>query len=240
MKISVCIATYNGEKYIYNQLCSIIKQIGANDEVIISDDSSTDKTIEIVKSFNDSRIKIYPDQKFKDPIKNFEFALSQAKGDVIFLSDQDDIWVDGKVNAAIKAFENYDMVVTDHSVIDDNGNLILDSYFSKVSSKPGILHNLKKNTYYGCCMAFKRDVLKYALPFPKDIPMHDIWLGFVSDLYFKSVFINHPYTQYRKHSANVSNATEIKSDRSILLKIKYRVNVIKYLGHLLLRKLKYA
>ena len=72
MKISVCMATYNGEKYIKEQLDSILSQIGKNDEVIVSDDSSTDNTIEIVKSFNDSRIKIFENQTFKSPVYNFE------------------------------------------------------------------------------------------------------------------------------------------------------------------------
>ena len=89
--ISVCMATYNGEKYIEEQLKSILSQLGENDEVIVSDDSSTDNTLAIVESFNDVRIKIFPNNKFHSPIFNFENALKQATGDYIFLSDQDDV-----------------------------------------------------------------------------------------------------------------------------------------------------
>lgn len=237
--ISVCMATYNGEKYISEQLKSILIQLAPDDEIIISDDSSTDNTLNIVRELNDRRIIIFPNQTFKNPIRNFENALSKAKGDLIFLSDQDDIWVEGKVNVVKKAMQTYDVVVTDHSIIDENNKVILESYFSKVQSRSGILHNLKKNTYYGCCMAFKKGVLAYALPFPKDIPMHDIWLGFISDLYFKSVFIKYPYTKYRKHNQNVSNATAIKSDRSFFLRLKYRINIIKYLPMLYIKRINY-
>jgi len=95
-RISVCMATYNGEKYIYDQLQSILTQLSENDEVIISDNYSSDKTIEIIELFNDPRIKIYFLKKGKS-IKNFENALLHASRDYIFLADQDDIWLPGKV-----------------------------------------------------------------------------------------------------------------------------------------------
>ena len=91
--ISVCIATYNGEKYIKEQLLSILPQLGKKDEVIISDDHSTDNTLDIVKGLNDNRIKIVMNNREKGYTSNFENALSYAIGDYIFLSDQDDIWM---------------------------------------------------------------------------------------------------------------------------------------------------
>lgn len=234
---SVCIATYNGEKYIKEQLDSILSQLEGDDEVIISDDGSVDNTVAIINSYKDKRIRIFFNS-FKSPIKNFEFTLTKAVGDIIFLSDQDDLWLPGKVKHLREVLKDYDMVVTDHSVIDDMGNIILKSYFAEVPSKPGIIKNLIKNTYYGCCMAFKKEVSIAAIPFPKDIPMHDIWLGFVAELYFKTCFINYPYTQYRKHVSNVSNATEIKSGNSIFKKMKFRINIIKYLPHLINKNFK--
>ncbi|OUC60285.1 glycosyltransferase [Acinetobacter seifertii] len=83
IKISVCMATYNGEKYIKEQLVSILKQISETDEVIISDDSSVDNTLNIIKSINDSRVKVYRNC-FRNVIKNFEFSISKASGDIIF------------------------------------------------------------------------------------------------------------------------------------------------------------
>ena len=83
--ISVCIATYNGEKYIKEQMISILKQLSEKDEIIISDDSSTDRTIEIIENIKDSRIKILKNRKFSQPSLNFENALKSSKGDIIFL-----------------------------------------------------------------------------------------------------------------------------------------------------------
>ena len=99
--LTVCIATYNGEKYIRQQLNSVLIQLGENDEVIISDDSSSDATVEIVRSFNDSRIKLLVDNKFSSPVRNFENALKYATGDYIFLCDQDDIWLPDKVKSML-------------------------------------------------------------------------------------------------------------------------------------------
>ncbi|MDE5758415.1 MAG: glycosyltransferase, partial [Allobaculum sp.] len=91
--ISVCIATYNGERYIETQIRSILDQLNEDDEIIISDDSSTDRTLDIIRSLNDSRIKLFAGNKFHSRTFNFENALKQATGDFIFLSDQDDIWL---------------------------------------------------------------------------------------------------------------------------------------------------
>lgn len=234
--ISVCIATYNGEKYILDQLATVLPQLGPADEVVISDDSSTDATLAKIRSLNDPRIKIYGDQRFRSPIFNFEHALKKASNDYLVMCDQDDLWADGKIAAIKEAFaKGYDMVVCDHSVIDDDKNVLIPSYFAAVPSKPGIIHNMKKNTYYGCCMAFHKKVLQKASPFPKDIPMHDIWLGFVADMFFKSVFIPYPYTMYRKHGNNVTTATDVNSSSSLKQKLMNRWNYLKYLPALLLR-----
>lgn len=234
-RISICIATYNGAAFIEEQLDSIIVQLAANDEIIISDDSSTDDTIQIIKSFNDERIKIFENQKFKNPIFNFENAINHSNGDIIVLSDQDDIWHLEKLKYMTAALEKNDLVVCDCSFIDAQGKVIVESYFNLVGSGSGLLKNLKKNTYFGCCMGFQKKILKKALPFPKDIPMHDIWLGFVADVFFKVSFIPQKLTFYRKHDSNASIASDVKSSLSLAKKLKFRVNTIKYLPKLFIR-----
>ncbi len=231
--ISVCIATYNGEKYIEEQLISILNQISEDDEVIISDDSSSDLTLEKIRAINDKRIKIYENNKFRSPIFNFENALMKAKNDLIFLSDQDDIWEENKIKIMKKQLQNYDLVVSDCIVVDENLQVLENSFFYLRNSGKGIIKNLYKNTYLGCCMAFNRKILEKALPFPKNIPMHDIWLGIIGESFGKTIFINDKLTRYRRHNNNASPTAE-KSNYSIKKRVDFRLNVIK---SLILRKL---
>ena len=228
MKISVCMATYNGEKYIKEQLESILSQIGENDEVIISDDSSTDNTVEIIKAFSDNRIKIFENQKFKSPIFNFENALNNATGDIIVLSDQDDIWKANKIETIKKYMHNYDLVLSDATIIDEYGNLIQESFYKLNNSRMGFIQNIIKNSYLGCAMGFNRKILEKALPFPKDIPLHDWWIGLVGEMYGKIYFIEDKLISYRRHGNNASPTGE-KSKYSTLKKISFRISLIKNL-----------
>jgi glycosyltransferase involved in cell wall biosynthesis len=124
-KISVCIATYNGEKYIRQQLGSILCQIGESDEIIISDDSSSDRTVEIIKTFDDKRIRLLENNRFHSPAYNFENALEKATGDIIFLSDQADIWLEVMVGL----LQQYDLVVSDCIIINENEDILQESFF---------------------------------------------------------------------------------------------------------------
>lgn len=208
VRISVAMATYNGEKYIYDQLNSIIKCLGKDDEIIISDDGSTDNTINIIKQFKDKRIKIFNGPK-KGVIKNFENAISKCLGKYIFLSDQDDIWNKNKIEKILKEFEkDSTLTLVMHDAIVKNADLsqkIFDSFFEFRKCKTGYFNNLYKNSYIGCCIAFKSEILKYILPFPIGIPMHDQWIGLMNELIGKSRFINDKLIEYRRHDMNVSN-----------------------------------
>ncbi len=223
--ISVCIPTFNGAKYIREQLDSIIYQLSFDDEIIISDDSSTDNTIEIIEDMNDRRIRILKNNKFKNPIFNLENALSHSKGSIIFTADQDDVWLPGKVSAVVKQLDIYDIVVTDCKVVDENLNIVIPSFFQEQNSGKGLLRNLWKNSYLGCCLAFKSNVLKAVLPFPRQIPMHDIWIGAVADSIFRPLFLDTPLLLYRRHNANVSSASE-RSKNSLFEKLIFRINII--------------
>lgn len=223
MKVSVCIATYNGEKYIEKQIRSILPQLSIDDEIIISDDQSTDNTLNIIKKINDKRIKIYFNQGNKGYVPNFENALKKVTGDIIFFSDQDDIWLPNKVKKCIEKLNEYDLVVTDAKVIDSNFNVIEESLFEVVNTKTGFFNNLIKNRYYGCCMAFKKEILKKILPFPKkySICSHDRWIPLVCELYYKTTLIKEPLMIYRRHGNNVSCFK--KSNNSLIKKILIRI-----------------
>jgi glycosyltransferase involved in cell wall biosynthesis len=224
MKISVCMATYNGEPYIKDQLSSIVPQLGPKDELIISDDNSTDNTIDIIKNFKDPRIKLFRNN-FGSPIFNFEFALGMCEGDFIFLSDQDDLWEPDKVKTVSELLKKYDLVVTDCRVIDYQGAVTHDSFYDLRGSGKGLLKNFCKNSYLGCCMAMKRQIVKKSLPFPKRIPMHDIWIGMIGELFGSTFFCSQKLVKYRRHGGNKSFAAEI-SPYSLYRKGLWRGNLL--------------
>lgn len=237
--ISVCIPTYNGEKYIHQQLTSIMMQLGLNDEVIISDDGSTDKTIEILKSFNDQRIKIFNHHKTSVKYKfgftttNLENALLKAKGDVIFLADQDDIWLSNKVKyCKYMLKDDFDLIVHDCAVVDEDENVLASSYFNLNRSVPGIINNLINNSYLGCCMGFKRKLLDFIIPIPADVP-HDIWIGLLAEKYGKVNFSSENLILYRRHGDNLSPSGE-RSANSLFFKLKYRaIIILEFCGRIL-------
>ena len=195
--ISVCIATYNGSKYIKEQIDSILPQLDECDEIIVSDDSSTDNTLSILKSYHDRRIIIFTNQKFNSPIYNFENALKHAKGDIIFLSDQDDIWEFNKVQVMISFLQKKSLVVSDCYIINQDKNVICDSLFNGKVPNAGVFINILRNHYIGCCMAFRREILNAALPFPSSLAMHDIWLGLCASAFYSAVFIPNRLIKYR-------------------------------------------
>lgn len=225
--ISVCMATYNGDKYIKDQLLSILPQLNTNDEIIISDDHSTDETIEQIRALTDHRIKIYFNEKENGYTRNFENALEKAKGDIIFLSDQDDIWLDNKVKTTLQALVLNDFVVSDATVVNNELNILAGSNFKLRNVKHGFLNNLFRCRYIGACYAFKRKVITKSLPFPKnfDYIPHDYWLYMIAITNFKVCVINKPLIKYRRHELNTSNGGD-ESKNTHFTKLKIRAYLL--------------
>lgn len=238
MTISVCLTTYNGAGFIREQLVSILSQLDYNDEVLIADDGSTDNTVAIVDAMDDPRLRWVAIGGNLGVVKNFERVLLEAKGDYIFLSDQDDIWLPGKVETTIAALRDSILVVTDCHVVDANLKQITESFFDSRKSGAGILKNIIRNSYLGCCMAFHKGLLSDAMPMPANVPMHDMWLGLIAETKGKVCFLPRPLLLYRRHGNNVSPTAE-KSDFSLYRKISYRVRLCYLLFcRLLFNKLK--
>lgn len=225
--ISVCVATYNGEKYIKEQLLSILSQIGLNDEVVVSDDHSNDSTIDIVKSLNDKRVKIIYNEGNRGYTSNFENALKHAKGDYVFISDQDDIWSKYKVDVCMQYFNKYDFIVSNAFIVDGNGTLINDSFFECRKPYKSFLGNIYKFGYLGCCMAFKKEVIRKAIPFPVNRKMctHDNWLLLVGKMFYKVKILDEQLIYYRRHSNNVSDGG-FGNRTTLFFKMKYRLYLL--------------
>lgn len=233
--ISVCIATYNGERFIREQIDSILRQLSSDDEIIVSDDGSTDNTISIINGIGDKRIKVIEGPRKHSPILNFECALKASKGDCIFLSDQDDVWKHNKVEVLMKLLQEYDCILSDAEVTDSNLNPLYPSLYAIMQVRPGRIYNtIWKNGYTGCCMAFRRNVLEASLPFPKDIPMHDIWIGNVAAYKYKVKFIPDKLIYFRRHEDTMS-CNGKGSKFSLWQQIKFRWSIIKNIANLYIK-----
>ena len=209
-RISVAMATYNGEKYIKEQMDSILKNLSGTDEIVVSDDGSKDATRDIIKSYEGCGIQIRlldgPGRGIK---QNIATAIGACCGQYIFLADQDDVWTEDKVERVMKYLgkNGCRLVCHDAQVTDDSLNKIwMSSFFAYRGSRPGFLSNLFKNSYMGCCMAFDAGLRAVILPIPDEIEMHDQWIGMLNDIKGgKSTFIGDKLLLYRRHEANVSD-----------------------------------
>lgn len=210
VRVSVAMAVYNGEAYLTEQLDSVLGQLGRHDELVVSDDGSTDRTVQIIEHYKqkDPRIRLVFGQGMgiKQNIAN---ALAHTKGAYLFLADQDDVWMPNKVERVLAAFrENRCHVVVHDCIVTDaeREHVIYPSFFAYRGSGAGMWRNLWKNKYIGCCMALRRELLPYILPIPDDIQMHDQWIGMINDKHKGGcVFLKEPLLYYRRHSGNVSD-----------------------------------
>jgi len=233
--ISVCIATYNGENYIRQQIMSILPQLSGDDEIVVSDDHSKDRTNEVILSVNDPRIRLFTHDATIDAIftidrstYNFANALSHAKGDIIFLCDQDDYWLPEKVQTMVSLLASSDLVMSDCLIGDETLNTTGQVYSDIRPFRTGTLTNFLKSHYLGCCMAFKREVYQKALPFPKHGVAHDLWIGLTAERYFKIKYTKQPLMIYRRHS-NTVTASGKTNQTSTLFKLSYRFYIAKAL-----------
>ena len=209
--VSVVLAAYNGEKFLQAQLESILACLRAGDELVLVDDSSTDRTHEIIAGVNWPNVVVVRNSVNRGVRATFEIGLCRARGEVIFLSDQDDLWVPGKRDAVVAEFEidpRCTVVVSDASVIDVGGRVIEPSFMrTRGGFRGDFFGNFLRNRFLGCAMALRREVVQVALPIPKLVPMHDMWLGLVGSLIGSVRYLDRPYLKYRRHGGNLSPAT---------------------------------
>lgn len=229
--ISVCMATYNGGRYIKEQIDSILCQLSENDELVISDDHSTDSTCNIIKAYKDSRIKLFVNELTKGVTHNFENALLHSQGDIIFLADQDDVWLPGKIKELSDFLiqGNYDVVTGNCALTDSELNFLQPQYYTTKSPlDKTVWGNFVKDLWLGSCMAFTRRVLLATLPFPPKMAAHDLWIALFSQIHFKCGYYPKVLQFYRRHEKTVSFAGA-KSTNSLWYKITYRLYLAYHL-----------
>lgn len=206
-------AAYNGRRYIEEQLRSILVQLEPGDEVIVVDDGSRDGTPELVEALGDGRVRVRRNPQNLGVVRSFGRAITEARGEVIFLADQDDLWMPGKVERVLRDFSDPEVqvVVTDAYVFDER-QVWLDTFFQVRGSGPGIVRNTFKNAFVGCCMAFRADLRETVLPLPEGVPMHDWWIGLLGSVRGRASFIDEPLIAYRRHAgtATTVNASGLR------------------------------
>lgn len=235
MKLSVAMCTYNGSKFIHEQLISVIKQSRLVDEIIIFDDCSTDATVEIINMYVEKYpglIQLFQNNKNLKSTKNFENAITHCTGDYIFLADQDDIWDYYKVEKIIAKFEENEFlegIFTNGKLIDDNNETIPNTdmwesfcFFEKNLEKPVDLLCLLKhhaNMVTGATLCIKKSIVDLILPFPdltKKKFYHDEWIALILASRNSLGYINEYLISYRIHSNQQIGVNRKKLDDIIV------------------------
>ena len=238
-KIDILLATYNGEKFVKEQIESILNQTYENFNLIISDDASTDNTLNILEEYEkkDTRIKIFKKEKNKGLIDNFEFLLKNVTSDYFMFSDQDDIWKKDKIEKSINKLkeESSGLVYTDLEIVDEKLNVIYPSYWKyKQIYKKIIKYNNFEALYLnnfvtGCTILAKSKYINDILPLPRNskFVLHDYWTALIISAKDKISYVEEPTIQYRQHKNNRVGSSR-KSDqlenfedlRNLFIKVK--------------------
>lgn len=217
--ISVAMCTFNGEKYIKEQIESIINQSLIPDEIVICDDCSKDNTVNIIKETLDNwsgKVHLVVNEKNVGYRKNFEKAISLCNGDIIFLSDQDDVWNRNKIEIMVNALNNSDAILAFHDVevVDENLKLITGSFWKLLKfSYQKFLHDdfrriFEGNVVQGSACALKKELINYAKPFP-EAAIHDEWLALVAVAKGNIIPINKSLAKYRQSGNNAIGAGSV-------------------------------
>ena len=211
--VSIAMTTYNGEKYLKEQLDSIFNQSYKNLELIVCDDCSSDKTVEILKEYSDRfGLKYFINEKNLGYVKNFEKAISLCNGEYIALSDQDDIWLPEKIQVLVENIGDKSVIHSDAYLINESGTVFSNSYteFSKKMINPNSeIDMILNGCVTGCTSMFKKSFISKILPFPDKLYVHDKFIGFSAFLENKLVYIDRPLIKYRQHSVNNIGATNV-------------------------------
>ena len=220
------LASYNGAPYIEAQLRSLLAGMGASDEIVVSDDASTDDTLEVVRSVGDARIRVLPFSERVGYQQNFERAIREARGRYVFFSDQDDVCLTERIPLSLNALRQSACVCGDATVVDERLDTIASSYFAWRSAKNfGAWHLFAYPAAIGATMACRRDFLTQALPLPSGVP-HDQWLSVLAAATGQLAVIRQPVILYRRHATVASLTGMTGARRSICTVVRERLRLL--------------
>lgn len=215
VRVSVCMATYNGEAYLAAQLDSILAELEPQDDLVIVDDASSDGTVALLETITDPRVTVHARAENRGYVRTFEEALSRATGDVLMLSDQDDVWIEGRralllagTTGRAVAASNLVILGTDAPL---RSPLSGREWLLRATDAPRRWRNqwrilIGDAPYFGCTMALRRDFLDRALPFPSYLTeSHDLWIATVANAAGELAHVQQPTLRRRLHDDNASS-----------------------------------
>lgn len=207
--VSVCMAAYNGSEFIDEQVASILSQLAPTDELVIVDDHSTDDTVARIRQIGDPRIRLIESEANRGYTKTFERALRAARGRYIFLSDQDDIWPDGRLARMVEALQTHELVVGNCKHFGGQPGS-----FQRIRLRSGDSTHYRRNAlgvligyrlHWGSAMGFRATLLESILPFPEGLSeSHDQWIALVGNAEHSVAYLDDDVLLHRLHERNVT------------------------------------
>lgn len=216
--ISVALCTYNGDRFLWEQLQSLARQTQLPDELVVCDDRSSDHTIDLLHKFAKTapfKVRISVNERQLGITKNFEKALTACEGDILFLCDQDDRWEPEKIARMTQYLEqnpSLNVAFSDAALIDEQGELLSTGFWQVVRLHPLQLDQWQKgesikimligNRVAGCTMALRKSFLHRVVPFPDDVPefLHDTWIAFTASVLDQIRYLPERLVHYRQHA----------------------------------------
>ena len=227
--ISIALTTYNGERFLREQIDSILGQRVSDIELVVCDDGSTDGTWAILSDYHkkDNRVYIYQNEHTLGFRDNFLKAISLCKGDYIALCDQDDIWTPNHLELLLKAIGDNMLVCGNSELVDENNKSLCMTlleqegivHLPKNSLDVALLVMLNHNPFQGAAMLFRREFIEYALPLPEQADYHDVWFAALSSLMDSFVYVNTPIVRYRMHGDNISGGHERRDPKTAVRRL---------------------
>lgn len=246
--ISIALATYNGDKYIAEQLDSILAQDCDFEELIVCDDCSTDSTWDILEHYAqlDSRIRLFRNSQNLGFKKNFESAILKCKSEYVALCDQDDIWMPNHLSLLIDAIGDKAVACGDSLLIDSNGKSlgVTLSYVKNLDYIPeddidkAYFIFYYENPYQGASMLLRTDFVHKVLPISQNVQFHDTWFGGLACFLGGLSIVRYPITKYRQHLSNVTRGSHIRRSRirtmigHLLFKREYMISRLEMVNNI--------
>jgi len=232
-QVSIIVATYNGEKYIEEQIMSLVHQTYKHIEIIVTDDCSKDATVDMVRRLAEqyNNIKLYQNEHNIGYQKNFEKGIRLAKGEYIALCDQDDVWSFEKIQILLECIGSHTLVYSNSRLVDSDGKDLGKTMkehlgINKFISGKNPYFFMVKNCVSGHAMMFRSNLVESIVPFPDSIT-YDQWIALIASVKTGLTYVDQPLVNHRLHETNAVINKKLRSERRRILKVQLKTNKVR-------------